>query len=69
MKKAIIYILLIIGGLMFAYPFLWMISATFKPEVEIGSIGLWSSNFSLHNYAAVFQKIPIGRAFLNSIFV
>ena len=69
MKKAIIYILLIIGGLMFAYPFLWMISATFKPEVEIGSIGLWSSNFGLHNYMAVFQKIPIGRAFLISIFV
>ncbi len=69
MKKTFIYILLIGGGLMFAYPFLWMVSATFKPEVEIGSIGLWSANFSLRSYAAVFQKIPIGRAFINSIMV
>jgi len=69
MKKPLTYIILIIGGLMFAYPFLWMISATFKPEIEIGTIGLWSSDFSLRSYAAVFQKIPIGRAFLNSLLV
>ncbi len=69
MKKVIIYLLLIISGLIFSYPFLWMISATFKPEVEIGTIGLWSSNFTLRSYSAVFQKIPIGRALLNSIFV
>lgn len=69
MKKSAIYILLIVGGLIFAFPFLWMISATFKPEVEIGSIGLWSSNFSLRSYIAVFQKIPIGKALLNSLFV
>ncbi|MFA4840031.1 MAG: carbohydrate ABC transporter permease [Candidatus Neomarinimicrobiota bacterium] len=69
MKKSLIYILLIVGGLIFAYPFLWMISATFKPEAEIGSIGLWSSNFTLRSYIAVFQKIPIGKALLNSLFV
>lgn len=69
MKKSAIYILLIIGGLVFAYPFLWMLSATFKPEVEIGSIGLWSSNFSMRSYIAVFQKIPIGKALLNSLLV
>lgn len=54
---------------MFAYPFLWMISATLKPEIEIGEIGLWSSNFSLRSYKDVISKIPIGRALLNSLFV
>jgi multiple sugar transport system permease protein len=60
MKKVPIYVLLTLGGLIFAYPFLWMISASLKPEIEIGEIGLWSSNMS---------KIPIGRALLNSLFV
>lgn len=69
MKKTILYLVLIISGLIFLYPFLWMISATFKPEVEIGSIELWSENFSLNSYSTVFTCIPLGRAFLNSLFV
>ncbi len=69
MKKTLLYLVLIIGGLMFAYPFLWMISATFKPEIEIGGIGLLSSNFTLNSYKAVISKIPISRALLNSLFV
>ncbi len=69
MKRLWIYPVLIIGGLLFAYPFLWMISATFKPEIEIGQIGLWSQHFSFKNYQQVFAKIPIGRALLNSVLV
>jgi len=64
-----VYLTLAFGGLIFAYPFLWMLSATFKPEMEISEIGLMSANFSLDNYRAVFEKIPIGRALLNSLFV
>lgn len=69
MKKAIIYFVLITGGLIFVYPFLWMLSATFKPEYEIGQLALWSENFTLKSYQTVFSRIPIGRAFLNSLFV
>jgi len=69
MKKLPIYVILVIAGLAFAYPFLWMMAASLKPEIEIGALGLWSRHFSLRNYVAVFQKIPIGRAFLNSLFV
>ena len=46
-----------------------MISATLKPEIEIGSIGLLSDNFTLYNYITVFEKINVGRAFFNSLFV
>jgi len=61
--------MLLLGVLVFAYPFLWMLSATLKPEVEIASVGLWSEHFSLNSYSKVFSKIPIGRAFLNSVLV
>lgn len=69
MKKALIYVILIIGGVMFAYPFLWMLSASLRPDIEISEIGLISSNFSLDNFKTVFEKIPLGRALLNSLFV
>jgi len=69
MKKALIYVILIIGGVMFAYPFLWMLSASLRPDIEISEIGLISSNFSLDNFKTVFEKIPLGRALLNSMFV
>lgn len=69
MKRFWLYLILIVFGLTFLYPFLWMLSATFKPEIEIGSVGLWSNNFTLHSYQKVFTEIPIGRALLNSFFV
>jgi multiple sugar transport system permease protein len=60
---------LIIGALIFAYPFLWMLAGSVKPELEINELGLWSSNISLHSYEQVLTKIPIARAFLNSMIV
>lgn len=58
-----------IGAVLFAYPFIWMIFATFKPEVEISDLWLFSKNMSFKNYSVVFSKIPIVRAFFNSLFV
>jgi ABC-type glycerol-3-phosphate transport system permease component len=63
------YLFLTAGALLFAYPFLWMFSSSLRPEVEIGSLGLWSNAYSLINYEKVLIKIPILRAFLNSLIV
>lgn len=69
MKKTLGYIALFIGLIAFAYPFVWMVLATFKPEVEIGSLAPFPSVWSLDSYRMVFETIPIGRAFLNSLIV
>ncbi len=69
LKNLPTYLALTVGGMIFAYPFVWMLFATFKPEMDITNIGLWSANMSLDNYRNVFEKIPIGRALLNSLFV
>lgn len=69
MKRVLFYIVLTVGALTFIYPFLWMALATLKPEADIARLALFSPNFSLVSYAAVLKKIPIGRAFLNSLFV
>lgn len=69
MKKALFYIILIIGAIIFMYPFLWMVSATLAPENEIGKLVLLPSKFQLKSYTQVFDKIPIIRAFFNSVMV
>jgi multiple sugar transport system permease protein len=46
-----------------------MVAGSLKPEMELGDLGIWSDNFSLRSYDLVLTKIPMGRAFLNSLFV
>jgi len=69
MKKTLSYIVLFVGMLAFAYPFVWRVLATFKPEIEIGSLSPLPSRWSVESYRLVFETIPIGRAFLNSLVV
>ncbi len=69
MRRVAVYITLVLGAAVFAYPFLWMIAGSLKPEMEIVQLGLMSEKFSLRSYEQVLTKIPIGRAFLNSVIV
>ncbi len=68
-KKAIFYLLLLMGALLFMYPFIWMLSASLAPEMELGDLVLLPSTLTLKSYSEVIDKIPIGRAFLNSLLV
>jgi len=63
------YILLFSGGVIFAYPFLWMAVGALKPEAEIHDLALWSSHLSLASLEKVFAKVPLARSFLNSVIV
>lgn len=69
MTKVWRYIFLSLAAVVFIYPFLWMLSATLRPENEIGALNLLPSRWTLASYAAVFQKIPLLRAFANSLLV
>ncbi len=68
-SKIIQYSFLSLGAVVFLYPFVWMVMATFKPEMEITEFGLFPSRLTLESYRQVFLKIPLFRSFLNSIFV
>ena len=69
MKKIILYLTLGIGALAFIYPFYWMVIASLVPENEIESLTLLPHSLTLNSYVQMFIKIPITRAFFNSIFV
>ncbi len=68
-RKALAYIVLSIGAVVFAYPFVWMALATFKPEAEIASLNPLPSVWTAESYRLVFGSVPLGRAFLNSVVV
>ncbi len=68
-KKIILYTLLIVGSISFLYPFIWMLSASLAPENEISNLVLLPSGFTFGSYLQMFDKIPIGRAFINSMIV
>ncbi|QIP11804.1 carbohydrate ABC transporter permease [Spirosoma aureum] len=69
MMKLLRYTLLILAALSFIYPFIWMISASLSSELGIGSLTLLPINLTLRNYSTVFERIPLGRAFINSLLV
>lgn len=69
MKKTILYTVLILGSLIFLYPFIWMLSASVSPENEIGNLIFLPSKINFNNYLVIFDKIPIGKAFINSLIV
>ena len=69
MKRTAVYLALLAGALIFAYPFLWMIAGSFKPELETSTLGLTASHYTAQSYTHVLGKIPVGRAFVNSLIV
>jgi len=69
MKRFLLYAILTVGALVFLYPFVWMLAATLKPELEIAGFNPLSSHFTLENYRFVLQKLPILRGFGNSLLV
>jgi ABC-type glycerol-3-phosphate transport system permease component len=58
--------------LAFAFPFLWMLFAGFKPDASIlVPFPMWPRHFDFRYYRALFsgEWIPYPRQFLNSLFI
>lgn len=68
-KKFLFYLLLSLSAVAFVYPFYWMIMASLVPETEISRLTLFPSGLTSGSYSQMFEKIPIGGAFINSIIV
>ncbi len=67
--KVIFMAVLVTAAVAFIYPFFWMISATFKPEVEVMNFNPIGTTITFENYRMMIEKIPIFRSLLNSLFV
>jgi len=66
------YILLILLGIITVFPFVWVFFTSFKgPYDPIFSVPpqLMPKDFTFDNYTRVWNLLPVGRFFLNSILV
>lgn len=59
----------ILVGLLVLLPVIWMVFTAFKPESDIVSYPptLWPREVTLENFAAVWDRIPFARLYLNTV--
>ncbi|MCF8240660.1 MAG: carbohydrate ABC transporter permease [Melioribacteraceae bacterium] len=70
-KKVILYFILITGGIITLAPFVWMLSASFMYD---GHANVYPPRFipdifTLTQYEVLFQRLDIGKNFINSLFL
>ncbi|WP_198683975.1 carbohydrate ABC transporter permease [Brachybacterium sp. YJGR34] len=64
-------VLLVVVGVVFAFPFLWMLATSLKPTDEVFATGtsLIGSRIAWDNYQIAWTAVPFGRILLNSLLV
>ncbi|MCL5045363.1 MAG: carbohydrate ABC transporter permease [Actinobacteria bacterium] len=70
-KQVLFYSILTLGAIWMLFPFLWMLSTSFKTNVGALSMPpkLIPDPFTWANYRRVAEVFPVGRFFLNSVLV
>ena len=63
------WIALALLGVVFIYPFVWLVSASFKPRTEVFDNRLIPQTFTLDNYVQVWQEAPLALWLLNTVIV
>lgn len=70
LRRVLLHLVLIALCLVWIYPFLWMLSASFKPDSEIfGGAGLLPEQPTLDNYLRAWDVGNFGQYFLNTVIV
>jgi multiple sugar transport system permease protein len=66
-----VYLFLSLLAIPFVFPFLWMVSGSLKPQIEIFATPptLIPRNVQWENYARVFELQPFARQYWNSVWI
>jgi multiple sugar transport system permease protein len=69
--QALVHLILVLAGLVFVVPFVWMFLSSFKPALEIIRIPptFIPEKFTLDNYRTILHRLQFWRYFMNSIVV
>jgi multiple sugar transport system permease protein len=68
-RKVFVLTALTILTVVFAYPFVWLVSASFKPRGEVFDNRLIPETFTLDNYVQVWAEAPVALWLLNTAIV
>ncbi|MCK4418623.1 carbohydrate ABC transporter permease [Candidatus Aerophobetes bacterium] len=71
LKKALVYLFLVLIAIAMMAPLLWMFSSAFKFKAEIFTYPptLISKNPTISNFFRLFEQVPFGRNLWNSFFI
>jgi len=66
-----VHCLLVLAGIAFLAPFVWMLLTSLKSLEEISTfpVTIWPETFLWRNYSDVFEIIPFAKYFLNTLYV
>lgn len=67
--RALIYVLLSVGGLFMVAPFIWMVLTSFKAPADVNTFSWLPVSWHPENYANAFNLAPFVTYFRNSIIV
>jgi multiple sugar transport system permease protein len=69
--RLILHLIVIMGALLFVFPFLWMILTSLKPEKEIFLIPptLWPSSFDWGNYKEALERFDFIGGLVNTMII
>lgn len=65
--KIILWVLLIAFGLLFMYPFVWLLAASLKPRGQVFDNKLIPETFVWDNYVEVWNQLPLLNWMFNSV--
>lgn len=68
-RRVIVIAALSLLTIVFAYPFVWLVSASFKPRGEVFDNALIPKTFTFDNYVQVWAEAPVGLWLLNTVIV
>jgi multiple sugar transport system permease protein len=68
-KRVLVALLLVAFGVIFMYPFIWLLSASFKPRSEVFDNALIPNTFTFDNYINVWMEAPLALWLLNTVIV
>jgi multiple sugar transport system permease protein len=69
--RAVLYLVVIVGAVVFTFPFFWMIDASVKPTYDVMKLPpVWiPDHLELGNYLRPFQELPFGTFFENTVII
>ncbi|MFJ6653934.1 carbohydrate ABC transporter permease [Microbacterium sp. NPDC091313] len=67
--RVVVIVLLTLVTVAFAYPFVWLVSASFKPRGEVFDNALIPHTFTWDNYVQVWQEAPLALWLFNTLLV
>lgn len=70
-NSTLLHILLVSGGIVMVFPFVWMLLTSFKtlPQLLTDPLAFLPDPWTFDNYTEAWTAVPFGQAYVNSIYI